>query len=74
MRKRNLAGCFLLGLAIVGCPNGMNVRTASDVRDELCAMAPALPPTPELEYFETVCALSKPLSEVAAAFERCPTR
>jgi hypothetical protein len=63
----------LIGLALVGCSLSElpPLRTAGAVRDELCAMAPMLPPSPELQKLQLACKLSRPLSEVAAAFEQC---
>jgi hypothetical protein len=61
---------ILLSLVALSCSHEQ-LRTANDVRAELCAMAPLLPASPELEYFKTTCAVGASLSQVAEAFERC---
>lgn len=66
------AAPLVLCLVVVSCSHELPpLRTASAVRDELCAMAPLLPPSPGLEKLQLACKLSAPLSDVAAAFEQC---
>lgn len=63
---------ILAVVVLISCADALpSLRTAAQVRDELCAMAPLLPASTEVDKFKAACALSAPLSDVAAAFERC---
>lgn len=61
---------FVIVALVVGC-GAPPLMTAAQWRDSICAGAPHLPPSPQVDVLLQACAESKPLSDVAAAFERC---
>lgn len=74
MKTLDLLTFVLVGLFASCCaPSAAAppLMTAAQWRDSICAGAPYLPPSPKVDVLLQACAESKPLSDVAAAFERC---